>query len=127
MIRKLENKDILKGREKAAPLTPDMEDNLLELLSALNELQNIWPEQFIVTSGYRPAAINQQVGGSKKSAHLMCQAADILDTDQYLSHFLLRNPQYLEANGLYMEHPDYTKTWCHLQIRPTRNRIFKPY
>lgn len=117
---------VLKGRDKAAPLTTEQESNLENLLRCVNALQEYWGREFIITSGYRPAATNTAIGGAKGSAHLSCQAVDISDPHQTLSAWLNGAPNYLVACGLYMESPTSTPTWCHVQIRPTHNRIFNP-
>lgn len=119
--------DVLKGREVAAPLTSELEGNLVALLVAINKLQDLWGGPFTITSGYRPAAINAAIGGAKKSAHMSCQAVDIQDSAQLISKWLQIHPEVLEECKLYMESPDATPTWCHVQIRPTIHRIFKPF
>jgi hypothetical protein len=118
--------EILKGRERQHPLDEALEANLKALLIALNKFRYIYGTPMRVTSGYRPAAINLAIGGSKKSAHMSCQAADFADADGKLKMFCLQNVKVLEDCGLYVEDPASTPTWCHMQIRPTKNRIFKP-
>lgn len=116
--------EILMGRDVAHPLTVEQEINLHELLWRVNMLRRDYGKPMTVTSGYRPAAINKSVGGATKSAHLTCQAVDFADTNGELKHWL--TVERLEKYGLYMEHPDATVDWCHLQSRPTKNRIFRP-
>lgn len=123
----LTEQDVLKGREVFSPLSQEQRENLVRLLHALNELQALWGSDFTITSGYRPASINSGVGGAKKSSHLNCQAADIKDTDGLIGQWLEKNVDILENLGLYLEKPSYTKGWCHVQIRPTKNRVFIPY
>lgn len=123
----LTERDVLKGREVFAPLNQEQRENLVKLLHALNELQELWGSAFTITSGYRPASVNSTVGGAKKSAHLNCQAADIRDINGTIGHWLKKNVDILEELELYLEEPSYTKGWCHVQIRPTKNRVFIPY
>ena len=118
--------EILMGREKQSPLNKDQEDNLSKLLIAVNIFRKAYGKPMIVTSGYRPSAINAAIGGAKKSSHMSCQAVDFKDTDGKLAKWCLENIKVLEDARLYMEDPESTKGWVHLQIRPTRNRVFKP-
>lgn len=117
--------EYLKGREKAAPLTPEMESNMKILLEKINLLRHKCGIPFTVTSGYRPANVNASAGGAKKSAHLTCEAIDIADSTKRLKDWILMNVDVLEELDLYMEDPDKTATWVHLQTRRTKNRIFK--
>ncbi len=119
--------EILKGREKDNPLSALLENNLDTLLARVNTLRLLWGKPMKVTSGYRPAAVNSSVGGAAKSKHLTCEAIDIHDPTQELSRYLLANQGILADIGLYLEHPDDTPTWCHLQISPSPSgmRVFR--
>lgn len=82
-----------------------------------------------VTSGWRPNAINATIANaSATSKHLSCQAIDLGDEDGALDAWCLANLKQLEALGLWLEHPDATPGWCHLQTVPPRsgNRVFRP-
>jgi hypothetical protein len=120
--------EVLMGRDKQYPLTPELEHNLQELLRRLNLFRQMYAKPMVVSSGYRPAGINKQVGGAKNSAHVTCEACDFVDSDKQIRKFILENPSVLEVCDLYCEDFQYTPTWVHLQIRPTRsgNRFFKP-
>lgn len=119
--------EVLMGRDKQYPLDSELENNLGLLLTALNKLRAIYGKPMYVTSGYRPGNFNAAAGGAKKSAHMSCQAVDFKDADKKLRDWCLNNLKVLEECGLYLEDPSYTPTWIHLQIRPTKNRVFKPY
>ncbi len=83
----------------------------------------------IVNSGWRPRAINAAVpNASVRSKHLTCQAVDLNDEDDSLDAWCLRNLPVLEELGLWLEHPDATPGWCHVQIVPPRSgrRVFMP-
>lgn len=118
--------EILMGRDKEYPLTSQLEKNLDALLIATNKLRALYGKAMTVSSGYRPGKYNTAAGGAKSSSHLSCEAVDFSDPKGLIKSFILSNPQILEDCGLYMEHQDNTPTWCHVQIRPTKNRIFKP-
>lgn len=117
-------KEILMGRDSEYPLTPELEENLAKLLESVNKLRNLYGKPMIVSSGYRPGKYNKAAGGAKKSSHLTCEAVDFRDIDKKLKDFCTE--KILKECNLYMEHPDHTESWCHVQIRPTKNRIFRP-
>jgi len=122
----ISRKEILMGRDKDHPLTKELEDNLTKLLEAVNKLRKAYGKPMFVSSGYRPAAFNKAAGGAKRSSHMSCQAVDFKDADREISKWCLANMDKLKEWRLYLEDPAYTPTWCHLQIRPTRNNPFKP-
>lgn len=96
------------------------------LLTKLNILREKWGKPMTITSGYRPGRYNTAAGGARNSAHLTCEAVDIADADGSLKKYLLKNLDLLEKAGLWMEHPDRTPSWCHLQTRAVKNRVFNP-
>lgn len=114
------------GRDKEYPLNQELENNLKTLLLAVNKFRTLYGLPMTVSSGYRPGKYNSAAGGAKTSSHLTLQAVDFKDADGKIKAFILKDISILEKCGLYMEHQDATPTWCHLQIRPTKNRIFKP-
>lgn len=121
--------EILMGREVLYPLTPELEANLSKLWAAVNIVRTVWGQPMSVSSGYRPPAINAKTpGAAKNSAHMTCQAVDFWDPEHKLARFLQANQDLLVRAGLWMEAPNRTPTWVHLQIRPVRglpsSRIF---
>lgn len=122
----ISKKEVLMGRDKDFPLTEEQEKNLEHLLEALNKLRKAYGKPMYVTSGYRPPSVNAAVGGARKSSHMSCQACDFQDIDGSLDEWCLQNLDLLEEYGLYLESPQHTPGWCHLQTRPTRNRVFIP-
>lgn len=118
--------EVLMNRDVEYPLNFTLEANLAVLLMAINKLRQRWGKPLIVSSGYRPGKYNEAAGGAKRSAHLYCEAVDFSDPEQKLSTWIKNNPDILYHCGLWMEDPEYTKTWCHLDIKPRNNRIFKP-
>lgn len=118
--------EVLMGRDKEYPLTPELEANLTKLLVALNKFRAAYGKPMIVTSGYRPGHYNKNAGGSKRSSHLTCQACDFADPTGGLAAYCIENIELLAEIGLWLESPARTKGWIHLQIRPTVNRVFEP-
>ncbi|MDW8347625.1 MAG: D-Ala-D-Ala carboxypeptidase family metallohydrolase [Bacteroidia bacterium] len=117
----LTKNDILMGRDKTNPITPKMEENLNNLLKAINSLLTHYKKNIKISSGYRPASINNAVGGATNSAHQTCEAVDIVDNNREFAIYCLDNINLLKKLGLYMEDPRWTPTWVHLQIRPTKS------
>lgn len=83
-----------------------------------------------VSSGWRPAAINQTTkGAAKHSLHLTGRAVDIADHSGVYAHLFATRPDLLKKWDLWMENPKHTRGWVHLDIgtRPDRPiRIFEP-
>ena len=83
----------------------------------------------IVSSGWRPPQINNQVkGAAVRSKHMTGEACDLYDPDGLIDSYLLEHPEPLIALGLYVEHPSCTKNWSHVQVVPPKsnNRFFYP-
>lgn len=116
--------DILMGRDVEYPLDAFMKNNLEVLTKKITELEAIYGQKFILSSGYRPGKYNSAVGGAPKSTHLTCQAVDISDKSGIISTWCVKHIDQLSKLGLYMENPVKTKTWVHLQIRKTVNNPF---
>lgn len=121
--------DILMGRDKTYPLSEGLKTNLHNLVKAVNMLEMICPYAFVVSSGYRPPAINAKVArAAPNSAHAVCMAVDLADKDGTLDQWCLDNLKELEIIGLFLEDPKNTPGWCHLTTRAPKsgNRVFKP-
>lgn len=120
--------EVLQGREVEYPLTSTLLANLDKLLAALNVLRTAYGRPMYVSSGYRPGKYNVKAGGALHSAHISCEACDFQDPKGELAKWCLQNLRVLEKAGLWMESPDHTKGWVHLQTRPVASgsRIFNP-
>lgn len=119
------------GRDKkyAAELTDEMRQNAQNTVDLANALLQEFGEERGVNSGWRPAAVNAAVpNAAKKSKHMLCLAIDISDDDGDLDNFCMENQDVLERLGLWLEHPDATPKWCHVQIVPpgSGKRVFRP-
>lgn len=128
MAQLINRDEILSGQDTKFPLNGTMEGNLTRLLASLNKFRLAYGKPMVVSSGYRPPEHNKKVGGAPNSCHLTCEACDFRDAKGEIKAWVAANPAILEQCGLYMEHPDATTTWIHLQIRmPTSgHRVFKP-
>ena len=122
--------EILANYKGILPLPKDIDENIkLKLLPALNKFRTIYGKPMVINSGLRSAEQNGSIpGAAKKSNHLLGLAADIRDRDRSLAKYCLENLNILQECGLWMEDPQATPTWCHLQCVPPRSgsRVFKP-
>jgi hypothetical protein len=73
--------------------------------------------------GYRPP---HSTTGAPSSAHKTGQAVDIFDINDRLDNWVTDG--ILATFGLYREHPDATRHWCHLTTRAPKSgrRSFYP-
>jgi hypothetical protein len=120
--------EVLMGREVEYPLSPEIKANLDKLLIALNKFRAFYGKPMVVTSGYRPGKYNTAAKGAKNSSHLTCEACDFADPDGALDLWCTQHLDILEECGLWLESPQNTPGWTHLQIRPitSGNRVFIP-
>ena len=82
-----------------------------------------------VTSGWRPASVNDATANAAKSSkHLLALACDIADPGRGLAAWCITHQNELAACGLWMEDPRWTDGWVHLQIVPPASgkRVFIP-
>lgn len=130
--------DLKMGRDRAfsSEYTKDIDENLKMLQKAVqNYLTDLGiTKRVVVSSGWRPAAINTRAKGAKKSLHMLGLAVDILDDEQQsLASLCMAKADLLKKHNLWLENPRYTKgnnsNWVHLDLgrrldRPVR--IFIP-
>jgi hypothetical protein len=119
-------RDLTHGSELHAAL----QANACVIVTSVNELlRMIGVLDVRVNSGWRPHSINAAIpNASARSRHLTCEAIDLGDADGMIDAWCLRNLDRLEALGLWLEHPDATPGWCHVQTVPPRSgrRVFMP-
>lgn len=135
--------DYWMGRDAQHPaaLTERIEDNAELLLGRVNLLLSWAYADHIapaldarsgthVASGWRPPAINDATSNAAAaSKHLTGEAIDLRDHGtRDLARWCLRNLDALEEIGLWMEDPQWTPNWVHLQIVPpgSRRRVYVP-
>ncbi len=116
-------------RDREYPPSARMQMNAASLLARVNRLMERLqiPSPRYVSSGYRPGPYNRAAGGATHSGHLDGRAIDIADRDGSLAMAILSSggEALLAACGLWMESPQATVGWVHLDIleRPG-HRIF---
>jgi hypothetical protein len=84
-----------------------------------------------LASGWRPPSVNACTpGASLTSRHMTGEAADLYDPFGLVDAWLMspRGQTVLVKLGLWMEHPDSTPKWAHVQTVPPHsgNRVFHP-
>ena len=135
------------GRRETHPTecSPSIEDNAgraVPIFNALIEAGEADGVEFPIqpsgdfegsqlASGWRPPSINGATkGASATSRHMTGEAADMYDPEGAIDAWLMseRGQQALALIGLWMEHPDSTPGWAHVQTVPPRsgNRVFRP-
>ena len=119
-------KEYLMERDKSYPLDMLQAYNMADLLIRVNCLFKTLGVSPRVSSGYRPSVINKTIGGAKMSTHTICKGIDLLDPDKSLATLIKSNLKLLEEYGLWLENPDFTKNWVHLDTKERKNRIFNP-
>lgn len=113
----------------ADELTPSIRNNAVITVARVNQLLQRAEVLTQVTSGWRPPQINGQTkGAARLSKHMAGQACDLSDKAGLLDAWCMRNLQVLADIGLWLEHPDSTPNWCHLQIVApgSGRRVFHP-
>lgn len=101
--------------------------NLEDLILKVNTLG--YEPPMLASSCLRSLADQKRINPSAMgSSHLYGCAVDISDPKGELKAWCLAHESKLVECGLWMEHPDYTETWCHLStLRPkSGNRFFIP-
>lgn len=101
--------------------------NLEDLILKVNALG--YQPPMIATSCLRSLADQKRINPSAMgSSHVYGCSVDISDPDGKLKAWCKANVKKLEECGLWMEHPDYCKTWCHLSTLAPKSmkRIFIP-
>lgn len=118
-------------RLKHKELTQDIKDNATKLLEKINNLlKDLKIENVTVSSGWRPSDVNAKIpNAAKKSLHMSGMACDLSDRDGKLDELIDKNDELLKKFKLWQEHPDATKSWCHLDCKDRGKRdknVFKP-
>lgn len=129
-------KEYFMGRDQtyASELTDDLRASATLTVQRVNTLLTYYMEDTGspypgVRSGWRPPEVNAKVpGAAPKSKHMVCQACDVNDNLSKLKSWCMQNLDILEEVGLWMESPESTALWCHLQtVAPgSGHRVFIP-
>ena len=99
-----------------------------ELVVVLQCIREHFGQPVHITSGYRTAAHNAAVGGSKSSQHLLGRAADLwvegttVEAVAAYAESLLVNRGGIGRYPKDAKHPDRTTGWVHIDTRPNKSR-----
>lgn len=101
--------------------TKDIENKLIELVdNVLDKLRQWYGKPITVNSGYRCRILNEAVGGSKTSQHMLGEAADITAgsklENEKLFNYIRDNLEYDQL----INESDFT--WIHVSYRKDRLR-----
>lgn len=134
--------EYMMGRDESHRLefSPDIRRNALVTIDLANRLLvlakgagvPIKPraDGTMTNSGWRPPSLNANTAGaSATSLHMTGQAIDLHDPDGKLARWCMDGShKALSDLGLWLEHPDFTPGWCHVQTKPpgSGNRVFRP-
>jgi hypothetical protein len=129
-------------REHASDLTPEIAGNAHVLIERVNAVlsraaaDNVFPAAdarggSVVASGWRPRAVNNAAAhANRTSRHIIGCAIDLRDSlpERPLARWCLRHLDLLVAAGLWMEDPQWTPSWVHLQSVPpaSGDRVYVP-
>lgn len=119
-------------RAKSEDLTDEVKSNAEAFLAILNDfLTELGLDPMpTVSSGFRPSSVNSKIpNAAKKSLHMTGLAIDLSDPKGELDELIASKPELLDKYGLWLEHPDSTPGWSHIDkgIRSERKlRIFHP-
>ena len=106
------------GIDNAPP--PEVVTNLATLANGLEQVRTLLGNQPMhIDSGYRSAALNQQVGGVPSSAHVQGYAADFICPAFGTP---LQIVQAIAASDIQYDQVIQEGTWCHLSFAPAMRR-----
>lgn len=105
-------------------------NKLLEKIKAAGIELQVNPGTGTIVSGQQYGGFRPQecTIGAPQSNHKRGLAVDIYDPTGEIDAWCMENRPALVECGIWLEHPDATVGWCHMQAVPpkSRNRVFKP-
>ncbi|NBD18461.1 MAG: DUF882 domain-containing protein [Cyanobacteria bacterium] len=112
--------EVTNGDTRRIPQRDDIKQNIFTLAQKLDQIREAWGSPILVTSWYRPPAINRAVGGATNSQHLYGKAVDIKPSQGNLYDFQHWLDTVAWANhALGYGAP---RGFVHLDLRPGRIR-----
>jgi uncharacterized protein YcbK (DUF882 family) len=118
MIEIISLTDYWMGRDEthSDELTSQIQGNASDLLILINQLLIRLDISTVVNSGWRPKDVNKSIGGAPNSYHTTGEAIDLKDTRGRIAYKIIQNHDLLSQLGLWLEWPQATKGWVHLDI-----------
>lgn len=123
--------DPMTGRDRRKLYPHDLSaaicENAGRVVQKANEILAAFGEYRRCNSGWRPPQINAMIpGAAPKSNHMRGLAIDLEDRDRRLTKFCVAHAEELD---FWMETPNATPTWCHIQVVPPKSgkRVYIPF
>jgi hypothetical protein len=119
-------------RANSSELTPEVLEGAQAFLVKLNGfLAELGITQVQLSSGFRPSTVNAGIANaSPRSMHQLARAVDIIDQSGFIDSLIQSRPDLLKKYGLWLEHPEATPGWSHIDDSDRRRdrdiRIFRP-
>ncbi|AFY49016.1 hypothetical protein Nos7524_3216 [Nostoc sp. PCC 7524] len=115
--------EVTKGCTRV-PENNQIVSNIIETAKLFGEIRDKWGSPIIITSGYRPPAINRAVGGASKSQHIIGRALDIRNStgDIYKLYDLILG--VMRARGTGGLGRGMRLSFCHIDTRNNSLVIF---
>lgn len=109
--------EVCQYSEDRIPSSELVKNRAIALAKELDQVRKSWGKPILVTSWYRPPAINKAVGGVPNSQHLTGAAADIFTTTNIVEFQDWLDKNWTKALGYGAK-----KGFVHLDLRPVRLR-----
>lgn len=113
----LRNGQYIQFRERI-PTNRQHRDNAIRLAQRLDQVREEWGSALMVSSWYRPPAINRAVGGAVNSQHLNGSAVDLIPVRGDVRHF----QSWLDARWQFALGYGAPRGFVHLDARPGKLR-----
>lgn len=101
--------------------------NAGKVVQKANDVLAAFGEYRRCNSGWRPSQVNAATpGAAPKSNHILGLAIDLEDRNRRLTAFCVDHAEELD---FWMETPNATPSWCHIQIIPPKSgkRVYLPF
>lgn len=102
------------------------EANIDIILKAVNIVRDAYGKPLIPSCYYRTVEWDKKKGRSGNSMHCQGKAVDFNDPKGEFALWCMNNLAILKQAGLWLENPQKTIGWVHLDLKTRQNIIFNP-